>query len=64
MVLPLSLLPLTLSYLLFLAGTGLVYFKSIGMLTGHSTPGARGCGCLCWPLRQRLSPFSLAKTRC
>ncbi|MFS2107455.1 glycosyltransferase family 87 protein [Ralstonia sp. Ralssp135] len=42
MVLPLSLLPLTLSYLLFLAGTGLVYFKSIAKLTGAQHPWRQG----------------------
>ncbi|GCB04057.1 glycosyltransferase family 87 protein [Ralstonia sp. SET104] len=42
MVLPLSLLPLTLSYLLFLAGTGFVYFRSIGVLVGAQRPWRQG----------------------
>lgn len=42
MVLPLSLLPLTLSYLLFLAGTGLVYFRSISALAGAQHPWRQG----------------------
>lgn len=42
MVLPLSLLPLTLSYLLFLAGTGFVYFKSISTLVGAQRPWRQG----------------------
>lgn len=42
MVLPLSLLPLTLSYLLFLAGTGFVYFRSIGVLVGVQRPWRQG----------------------
>lgn len=42
MVLPLSLLPLTLSYLLFLVGTGLVYFRSIGVLVGAQHPWRQG----------------------
>jgi len=42
MVLPLSLLPLTLSYLLFLAGTGLVYFRSISVLVGAKHPWRQG----------------------
>lgn len=42
MVLPLSLLPLTLSYLLFLAGTGLVYFRSISVLVGAQHPWRQG----------------------
>ncbi|WP_439890335.1 glycosyltransferase family 87 protein [Ralstonia sp. 25C] len=42
MVLPLSLLPLTVSYLLFLAGTGLFYFRSISTLVGAQHPWRQG----------------------
>ena len=42
MVLPLSLLPLTVSYLLFLAGTGLFYFRAISTLVGAQHPWRQG----------------------
>lgn len=42
MVLPLSLLPLALSYLLFLLGTGYLYLKSITTLVGTRSPWQQG----------------------
>lgn len=42
MVLPLSLLPLALGYLLFLSGTGYVYLRSVTTLVGARTPWQQG----------------------